>query len=611
MQRNELNPLQTFLNEAYQIIFGDKSGAPAGYIPELAVVNPDQFGIAITTSDGYTHEVGDTTTEFTIQSISKAFIYSLALEMLGPDEVLKTIGIEPSGEAFNSIRLNDNNQPFNPMVNSGAIACTALICQKYGKRAFDQIQETLGGFAGRQLDLDERVFSSENLTGDRNRAIGWLLKNNKNFDCDVEEVLEVYFKQCSILVTAKDLSIMAATLSKNGINPVSKSKIIGNTTAIQTMSVMVSSGMYDYSGEWTYKVGLPAKSGVGGGITAVLPSQFGLGVFSPPLDQLGNSVRGIKVCQLVSTRFNLHVLEIEDDVAENMPISYDLSAIRSSRARSTYDNEILTEFGPRAWVLELSGVINFSGSDFITRSIVEAENKDFIILSFKRVSHLTTGALELFRVFFEKVRLKDCQIILSDTTYAEDTTLSLFGIISELIEAHSICFGNLDQAIEWVEDQLVTKYSTNRYKGDGLISLTDQPLLRDLTDVEMLLIQENLIMTEYESGSKIITAGDAPDGIYLLQDGQVNVMIGDSTHIAGLNAGTCFGELALLSPDEPRTADIVAKTKTNCAFLSIEAFQKISSINAQINALILRNLSLLLFERLKQSNSKIATLSKN
>ena len=158
---------------------------------------------------------------------------------------------------------------------------------------------------------------------------------------------------------------------------------------------------------------------------------------------------------------------------------------------------------------------------------------------------------------------------------------------------------------------MVTKYSTNRYKGDGLISLTDQPLLRDLTDVEMLLIQENLIMTEYESGSKIITAGDAPDGIYLLQDGQVNVMIGDSTHIAGLNAGTCFGELALLSPDEPRTADIVAKTKTNCAFLSIEAFQKISSINAQINALILRNLSLLLFERLKQSNSKIATLSKN
>ena len=136
---------------------------------------------------------------------------------------------------------------------------------------------------------------------------------------------------------------MGATLSNNGINPVTKERVISKTTAVQTMSVMVSSGMYDYSGEWTYKVGLPAKSGVGGGITAVLPSQFGLGVFSPPLDQLGNSVRGIKVCQLVSTRFNLHVLEIEDDVAENMPISYDLSAIRSSRARSTYDNEILTE----------------------------------------------------------------------------------------------------------------------------------------------------------------------------------------------------------------------------------------------------------------------------
>ena len=133
MEKNDVPALKSFLSQAYQNIFDDKSGAPAGYIPELAIVNPEQFGIAITTSDGFTIEVGDSSTEFTIQSISKAFVYSLALESLGTEKVLKTIGIEPSGEAFNSIRLKDDNRPFNPMVNSGAIACTALICQNNGK----------------------------------------------------------------------------------------------------------------------------------------------------------------------------------------------------------------------------------------------------------------------------------------------------------------------------------------------------------------------------------------------------------------------------------------------------------------------------------------------
>ena len=153
------------------------------------------------------------------------------------------------------------------------------------------------------------------------------------------------------MVTARDLSIMGATLSNNGTNPVTKKRVVSKTTAVQTMSVMVSSGMYDYSGEWTYRVGLPAKSGVGGGITAVLPSQFGLGVFSPPLDKLGNSVRGIKVCQLLSEHFHLHILETEDDVTQNIPITYDLREIRSSRTRCRSDNETLENFGSRVSVL--------------------------------------------------------------------------------------------------------------------------------------------------------------------------------------------------------------------------------------------------------------------
>ena len=189
MYQKQVLTLNLFLNEAHQSILGDSSGAPADSIPELAKVDPGQFGIAITTSDGFTYEVGETSTEFTIQSISKAFVYSLALELLGSEQVTKTIGIEPSGEAFNSIRLNPDNRPFNPMVNSGAIACTALICHHYGNEAFEKIATTLGGFAGRKLVVDEKVYSSEDATGDRNRAISWLLKNNDNLHCDVEEVL--------------------------------------------------------------------------------------------------------------------------------------------------------------------------------------------------------------------------------------------------------------------------------------------------------------------------------------------------------------------------------------------------------------------------------------
>ncbi len=611
MKETQTPALKAFLNQTHQDIFSDKSGIPADYIPELAIVNPEQFGIAITTSDGFTNEVGDASAEFTIQSISKAFVYSLALELLGTDKVLKAIGIEPSGEAFNSIRLKDDNRPFNPMVNSGAIACTALICQNNGEEAFEKILTVLSEFAGRELSVDEKVFSSENATGDRNRAIGWLLRNSDNFSCDVEEVLEVYFRQCSILITARDLSIMGATLSNNGINPVTKERVISKTTAVQTMSVMVSSGMYDYSGEWTYKIGLPAKSGVGGGITAVLPSQFGLGVFSPPLDKLGNSVRGIKVCQLLSDYFHLHVLETEDDVNQNIPISYDLSQIRSSRMRGQSDNETLGEFGSRVSVFELSGVINFIGSNFITRSVAEEEFKDFVVLSFIRVSRLTRASIEVFRLFFDQILSKSQRLIVVEKEVLNDTPKGLFGEMADLIKQNCQCFKNLDQAIEWIEDELVAEYGACQNNSDDFLPLAEQPLLNGLSNSDLEKLQDNVTLSEYESGFKIIGLNEKADGLYFLRSGKVSVMVDDDIYVSGLDAGTCFGELALIAPNATRTANIIADTKVFCSFLSIKAFNEISLVIPKFNELLLRNLGLILFERLKQSNSKISALSAN
>src|SRR5580704_1826551 len=285
-----LPPLRRFLTACHTDFASDHSGEVAHYIPELSKADPDHFGISLATLDGHVYEVGDTSVAFTIQSMSKAFVFALALDTLGAERVESVIGVEPSGDPFNSIRLNAENHPFNPMVNAGAIACSGLIREAKGDDAFEYIRRALGRFAGRELEMDEAVFASESTTGDRNRAIGYLLRNSTVIKQDVGAVLEVYFRQCSVLVTARDIAIMAATLANRGVNPVTREQVMTPYAISRTLSVMTSSGMYDYAGEWIYRVGIPAKSGVGGGILAALPARLGLGIYSPKLDSHGNSV---------------------------------------------------------------------------------------------------------------------------------------------------------------------------------------------------------------------------------------------------------------------------------------------------------------------------------
>src|SRR3981081_2657653 len=213
-------PLLRFLNACHAEYAAESSGVVADYIPELGKADPAHFGISLATLDGHVYEVGDTKVPFTIQSMSKPFVFALALDTLGAGRVESVIGVEPSGDPFNSIRLNAENHPFNPMVNAGAIACSGLIFEAKGDGAFDYIRQALGRFAGRELDVDDAVYSSESLPGDRNRAIGYLLRTNAVITDNVTSVLEVYFRQCAILVTARDIAVMAATLANRGINPV-------------------------------------------------------------------------------------------------------------------------------------------------------------------------------------------------------------------------------------------------------------------------------------------------------------------------------------------------------------------------------------------------------
>src|SRR5450631_1358593 len=405
--------LAHFLKHCVTTYGAENSGAVANYIPELSKANPAHFGISLATIDGHVYEAGDCAVEFTIQSISKAFVFALALDIAGAERVEAKIGVEPSGEAFNSIRLTADNRPFNAMVNAGAIACSGLIHSVDGSGAFERVRDALSRFAGRTLGVDEAVFESERATGDRNRAIAFLLRNYSGIDGNVTEVLDVYFKQCSILVTARDLAVMAATLAYRGINLFTIKQVVSPYAIARTLSVMTSSGMYDYSGEWVYRVGIPAKSGVGGGIIAAIPGQFGLGTFSPLLDSHGNSVRGIKVCEVLSSHFELHVLNRSNDVRASVIADYDIKGISSRRSRQTHEQAILDDHHQDIRVIELVGALTFANMDYVTRRLAERARPALFIIDLRRVPAVTQGAARLIADMVRDLAMLDVTVIFS------------------------------------------------------------------------------------------------------------------------------------------------------------------------------------------------------
>jgi glutaminase len=302
--------IESIITAAYDRHLTNRNGAPANYIPELAVVDPDRFGIAVATVDGKLFTAGDTDHSFTIQSVSKAFVYCLALELAGRDAVLERVGVEPSGDAFNAIVFDPHtNRPFNPMVNAGAITVAGIVCDVAGAGAFDLILDRLSAAAGRRLTMDESVYRSEAETGHRNRAIGHLLKNVGAVQSPVDQVVDLYFRQCSILVTAADLARMGATLAHIGENPVTGQQVFELAAVRNTLAVMFTCGTYDFSGSWAYDVGVPAKSGVGGGIVGVVNRQLGIGTYSPRLDAKGNSIRGVAAFREIGDELGLHVFD--------------------------------------------------------------------------------------------------------------------------------------------------------------------------------------------------------------------------------------------------------------------------------------------------------------
>lgn len=290
--------VQALVAEAYESTRANTDGALSEVYPALARVSPHLFGVCVVGSNGAVYTAGDAEVEFTIMSIAKPFVFALVAQALGPEEVRARVGVNATGLAFNSLEpVERADGRTNPMVNPGAIATTSLVP---GAQRWRFIVDGLSRFAGRELSLDEEIYASASESNHRNREIVALLGRRGRIYSDAAEALDLYTRQSSLKVTARDLAVMGATLADGGVNPVTGERVVDGATCRHTLAVMMTAGLYETSGDWIYDVHLPGKSGIGGGIVTVSPGKGGLGTFAPLLDEAGNSVKGQLVARFLS-----------------------------------------------------------------------------------------------------------------------------------------------------------------------------------------------------------------------------------------------------------------------------------------------------------------------
>jgi glutaminase len=600
------SPLEEILERAHTEFAPDSGGRVATYIPELGESDPETFGIAVATVDGEVFGIGDANHAFTIQSISKPLVFGMALEERGRDDVLGRVGVEPSGNPFNSVTVDPrSSRPFNPMVNAGAIVTTALIGGTDPSERMERILETFSRFAGRPLTLDQAVLASERETGDRNRALAWLMRSFGMLDSDVDEVVDLYFAQCSILVTCRDLAVMGATLANGGRNPITGERAIDPQHVTNVLSVMSTCGMYDNAGEWLYNVGLPAKSGVAGGVLAVLPGQLGIGVFSPPLDDQGNSVRGVRVCERLSHELQLHLLGRTSGVHSVVRRTLRGDEIASSRVRTVSHEDALATRRRALGLYELQGELFFATAEKVHRTIAaDIDDLELVIVDFTHVSGFDEPALAVLNRLAEELARSGRTVV---AVCGSDG-----GIDSKLQTAMS--FLDADTALEWCEDRLLGG-SSAPVQHESHATLERFDLLTGLDDAELAAIELAVKVRTVEAGTTVIREGEVADEMYFLLSGRISVLLpldvtagGRSRRLATLGPGVAFGEMALLD-EATRSADVVCDERSTIASLSLEALTQLEASYPAIGRTVHTNLARLLARRLRSANAQIRALA--
>jgi glutaminase len=500
------------------------------------------------------------------------------------------------------------------MINAGAIVATGLVDGETSDDKLNRILEKFSIYTGRTLEVDADIYESEKTTGHRNRAIAHLLRNYDILQCDPENPLDAYFRQCSILVNARDLALMGATLANGGVNPITGIRAVDNNVVPNILSVMSTCGMYDYSGNWIHKVGMPAKSGVGGGIVAVLPGQLALAVFSPRLDDKGNSVRGIAVCEDMSSEFGLHMHRVtRTTTASIIRVGYPATRIRSKLERDIDTLATLDEYGDRIYIFELSGELMFVSTEIVvTRCIAEAEGRSFIIIDLTRVTSIDVSASILLSDMVRSLSDEGIQIMFTGIERHYHFGRSIERACSECSLTPISRYIDVDHALEYAEDCLLNNNRTSDNEVEE-VPLQNQPLCRNITEKELALLMKLLVEESFGADEVICREDEPADKLYFLLSGRVNASV-KLDHIrrhrlATTVAGAAFGETSLFQKGK-RTADIIAESAVRTLSFSPDRLRQSDELLAKklLNRL-LSNLAKINTERLDRANEEIRILT--
>ncbi len=599
-----VSPIVHYLNALLERFAPLDDGEVATYIPELACSNPADFGVCIVTLDGAVYEVGDTRVPFTIQSMSKPLTYGLALDRLGEDAVHRRVGVEPSGDPFNEISLAPSTgAPVNPMINAGAIACAGMVAA-LGDDPLGLLLGAYSRYAGHALEVDEAVYRSESETGHRNRAIAHLLGSFDMIEVSPETAVDLYFRQCAVSVDCRDLAMIASTLANGGKNPATREQAIGEDVVRGVLSVMTTCGMYDAAGDWLRSVGLPAKSGVSGGVFAVLPGRLGIGVYSPPLDHRGNSVRGVAVCQALSRDLALHLVRPGERAAAPVRAQYELGAIGSKRVRQPAEREAIRSASALTAVFELQGELGFMATEAISRRMTDVEiQPELVILDLRRIARADRGGIEFLQALGRALDEAGGALVLSSV--ADDLDLELE------LSATLLVFDDLDRALEWCEDELLARLG--HPSPPTSVSPAEHDLLSTLDPAELERLLPLLGVLAVPAGTVVVSAGDEAEDVFLVTRGSLSVFAPGagprSRRFSTVSAGMTFGELGYVERGR-RSADVLADTEVECLTLPFSLLDRLAVIEPQLYAKLLHGFARVLVSSLRVANAEVAQLTR-
>jgi glutaminase len=585
VQQQSQSLVHDLIASTHSACIDDRAGEILHGIPALEDIDPDSFGISVATADGYVYEIGDTRLPFCIQSISKAFTYGIALTDHGHPFVDSKIDVEPSGDLFNEISLHPTtHRPRNPMINAGAITASSLVTGDGVEHQVERVSCIYSAYAGRELTLDEDIYASQLESGHRNRAIAHMLREFGILAGDPNDAIEVYLRQCSTMVECRDLALMGATFANGGVNPCTGDRVISAPCTERVLSVMSTCGMYDSAGEWVASVGMAAKSGVGGGILAVLPGQLAIAVFSPRLDEHGNSVRGINVCRHLSDELELHAFHVARGAYGAIRDSYDIVEAPSALQRPEADRRVLEEHGRRARIYELHGDLLFAGVESVIRELTKVcEDVELLVLDVRRIDDVAEVSRGLLAGLRDSLRERGVQELLVDP----DGLLP--GAAAENGDEQFV-FRSIASATVRCEDILLERYGEPTSLEDEAFDFTDHPLLESVPEELVAELQSHMEPRSYADGERIVAQNDAEAGVFLIMTGRVRSSLttaaGLERDLATLTPGTCFGDV-FVATGNPHPLSMHAVGPVEALELTRAEFATIRRGGAELYAAVL------------------------